>query len=437
MSQLLNNNSYFNAYCAEIDAQVMKVQGTNVLDTLNELQSEIDALDPANVDAITQALQVPSVDTFSSAPFQIEVADIAPPTGKGQFVAHSGSFIVLNNNDDSVGSTIGIDNDDGSLQINSFEGSNNVNVICSQFLVNGAPVGGNQALDECFDTPVSGTFSTPKPINISSINPNAAKLQMVTGGILSMVSPDSAQFTNLYVDNSAVLNITGTIGEATVDGNIGVKAGKQLKLYTGDGDNLSIQNTGSLGANICSIDSERVDISGNAYIKSGNNLYLNNGTDSASAYMNCVNNGVSNTSDLIVNTSAFIVNAGIQATNGSLISKGTNSSQQILTTNTTQPKLVFGYNNNSTYVEMELLGSTTGQLQFYNSSGNGFNFLNGKVVNDGNQLQPVNSGNTGSRPAGVSIGYMYFDTSISPKPIPVFYTGTGATNWVDANGNDA
>ena len=389
------------------------------------------------VNQINANLQTASVDVFTAPPVEIGLGDgQTPPALQAKLVLHHGSYLNVLNADDSLGGGIGIDEFD-NLEINAGS-ANAVNIISSApaLLYNGVAVGGNQALDEVFDVPVSGTFGSPKPINISSINPNAAKLQMVTGGILSMASPDTAQFTNLSVDNSAVLNIDGTIGEVLVNGNVGIKAGKQLKLYTGDGDSLSIQNTGSLGANICSINSERVDISGNAYIKGGNNLYLNNATNSTGAHINCVDNGVSNTSDLIVNTSAFIVNAGIQATNGSLISKGSGSSQQILTTNTTQPKLVFGYNNLATYVEMELLGSTTGQLQFYNSSGNGFNFLNGKLYNDSNQLQPVNSGNTGGRPVAVAVGFMYFDTSLTPAK-PVWYTGTGATNWVDATGVDA
>ena len=429
---------------------VLTISGANPNMIVNVVGKEIELNgaaipSPADISNLTNEInqinaniQTAGVDVFSSPPIQVDIADgSVPPTTKAKLVLHHASYLNVMNADDTKGGGVGIDEFD-NLEINAGN-ANAVNIISSApaLLYNGAPVsGGNVALDECFDTPISGTFSTPKPINISSINPNAAKLQMVSGGILSMASPDTSQFTNLSVDNSAVLNITGTIGEVSVDGNVGVKGGKQLKLYTGDGDYLNLQNTGSLGSNILDINSQRVNIAGNTYIKSGNNLYLNNLSNGAAAYMNCVDNSGSGggINELIVNTAKMIVNGSIQANNSSLISKGSNPSQQILSNDTTQPKCVFGYNNLGTYVEMELLGNSTNQLQFYNSSGAGFNFLNGDVINDGNQLQPVNSGS--SRPSSVGVGYMYFDTSLVP-PKPVFYTGTGATNWVDATGVDA
>ncbi len=50
-----------------------------------------------------------------------------------------------------------------------------------------------------------------------------------------------------------------------------------------------------------------------------------------------------------------------------------------------------------------------------------------QIANDSNVLH-LSTGNTASRPTGISMGYQYFDTSLNK---PIWYTGN---NWVDATG---
>ena len=80
---------------------------------------------------------------------------------------------------------------------------------------------------------------------------------------------------------------------------------------------------------------------------------------------------------------------------------------------------------------MKFRTSGTSDLNFYNSASGGYSLDGGAVYNDSKRLQAVDAGATASRPAGMPVGYMYFDTDLTK---PVWYSGSG---WVDATGSPA
>ena len=404
ISEIIQSNNYHKSMVVEFDNAVVDnnlvVAGVNVVDTLNELQSEIDVLNPENVQAITQALQVPSVDTFSSAPFQIEVADIAPPTGKGQFVAHNGSFIVLNNDDDSVNGAIGIKNDDGSLQINAFEGANDVNVICNQFLVNGAPIGGNNALSEAIGVPASGTY-TNTVLNIDSIDATTANITAYNGSAFKMVSPSGAKSGKLSVDDSGFLNISGA--SVQINGTIEVQEGQNLILGNNDDSETAILNFKNTVLTLSANTGTRpVNIQGSALTFNGSPLQA---------------------VDVAMQQSIQPESAGTFA----------NPPYIITTIGTDRAEL--DVRNNSTIRFTDNLGSgqyatlemepTYGSLTLTGSYGV---FSTKAIYSLGDLVQTCRHGPTVDRPATLGPYLMYFDTDLG---YPIWYNGVG---WINALG---
>jgi len=265
MSQLLNNNSYYRVYAQEVDANVMKVSGVNVGETLQELQAEIDVLQPANIEAITNAILFPSADTFSTQPFQVApYPNQEVPTDRGIFIGKNFSgFVVEGTASDKYGAMymkednqLNFDCNDGEGKIN-LNGSNistnctTVELSCSESVVMGqsgnnltfAPLldntfsistggeasantvnfqvdhlqlngvdittgggGGSLALEQTFATEPVSTFAT-QPVIITAVDASSCEMLLNKGGRFSIMAPDGSAISTIEVDNSNNVNI--------------------------------------------------------------------------------------------------------------------------------------------------------------------------------------------------------------------------------------
>lgn len=218
MSQLLNYNSYFRVYAEEVDANIMKVAGVNVGDALQTLQEEIDTLQPANVDAITQSILFPTVDTFSSQPLQI-TPDGDVPTNKCELSVDFGSSIGFKNEDEELnGKIYSTSSQPNTLILNAGgDASGDINFECSTIKVNGVPIGTNNALEQTLQIPPYNTFTGGVPITISDINNNSAYFDLNNGGTLRFISQDGSSTSQQWLDNSGSLNTSGVISKTSQD----------------------------------------------------------------------------------------------------------------------------------------------------------------------------------------------------------------------------
>lgn len=444
------------------------------------------------VNQINQNLLTAGLGVFSSQPIQIALIDgDTPPTNKAYLTCLNGSALVVNS-DDNLGFGGIAMKDDTTLIIDCNKGSGVINLTGSDLKFNGVPVGGgNVALDECFSTPVQGTFTT-KPIEITSVDAQTANMTLVKGGTLIVQSPDTDWQGEISCDNGGSLNFQGVISKVSQAAEHEMVNGAQTTYL--NSSNSSICSVSNLDNNLTlSSESGQVDILGSALTFNGSPV---GGSSPVDSVINIIPDpSTYDTKPInIVQATPTICDvqllAGSQfslydATNASITYLKNNDTNleiaatagdvNVLSTNLKLVNTDLIVNHGSRNVKMTVEDtygtfSTTGAGTYtFDSSvtvngGDGFQIsrtgtyckirpdsgiaafqsdassysFDKDVYSNSRLLQPVQSGDTASRPvAPLPVGFMYFDTSLIPKPHAVWYTGTGSTGWVDYKGDDA
>lgn len=433
------------------------------------------------VNQINQNLLTAGLGVFSSQPIQIALIDgDTPPTNKAYLTCLNGSSLIVNSDDNSGFGGIGM-KDATTLNIDSCNGSGIINLTGSELQFNGVPVG-NVALDECFSTPVQGTFTTA-PIEITSVDAQTANMTLVKGGTLIVQSPDTASQGELSCDNGGSLNFQGLISKVSQAVEHEMVKGAQTTYL--NSSNSSICSVSNLDNNLTlSSESGQVDILGSALTFNGSpvgggNVALDEcfsvpvsstfttqpisitSIDDTSCDLELLKGGSLSFQSPDTASSGLIniSDTNVMSVSGMSQLKIQNSS---LNVNTGSRNVVIAVEDLYGTCSIVGAGTYTFDSSIIVNGGDGFQIARAgnycKIRPDGGiavfltdassysfdkdvysnsrLLQPVQSGDTASRPVGVPVGFMYFDTSLSPKPHAVWYTGTGSTGWVDYNGDD-
>ncbi len=458
-----------------------------------QLQQEINDISSQGDPAMNEAINVPSVGTFESPPIQINsdgnfivkdgntvllqspdnsqsIAMFIENDGKTQF--ENSTEYIFDNNVRVKGASLQVSSPGDSQEFSASVTVDNVAKFegCAQYTFDGDIFlekvfqSASLYLDDSGNLHVTSTQDMNFTSNGNDIN-IVGNLNCKQGVVQTFQSADEVTSFTIQDANGGAASFSGA-SNYNFDNNVNIVNGS-------DTSTLSTDNTGTLNINAANdinitASGNDVNIIGNATISAPFSLNCNTGAgqtfQSADALtyftVHCANSSIASfenaslyrfDNQVSMNGPLSISNGGVDAftmtvsgdsnlhiagadnvnfDNVGNVNVANNLSCTILNVNSTlfingAPLIIKSPDNQ---IEFNI---TVGDDNVAVFNGVGSISFDEPIYSNSKLVQPVESGNTASRPVVVTIGYMYFDTQLIP-PIPIWWDGAQFVNSAGA-----